>query len=64
MLTAWLNGDCYGWCITEYALTDDGLDWEEVDTLDSCWAYFDKEQALDDMKDMLKLLTATKTEEV
>ena len=53
MLTSWLNGDCYGWQIKEYALTDDGLDWEEVDTLDSCWGYFDKEQALDDMKDML-----------
>ena len=59
-LTRWLNGECYGWCITEYALTDDGLDWKEVDTLDSCGGYFDKEQALDDMKDMLKLLTATK----
>ena len=53
MLTSWLNGDCYGWQIKEYALTDDGLEWEEVDTLDSCWGYFDKEQALDDMKDML-----------
>ena len=59
MLTAWLNGDCYGWQIKEYALTDDGLDWEEVDTLDNCWGYFDKEQALDDMQNMLKLLTAT-----
>ena len=53
LLTSWLNGDCYGWCIKEYALTDDGLDWEEVDTLDSCWGYFDKEQALDDMQNML-----------
>ena len=53
ILTRWLNGECYGWQIKEYALTDDGLDWEEVDTLDSCWGYFDKEQALDDMKDML-----------
>ena len=61
MLTNWLNGDCYGWIIEEYALTDDGLDWEEVDTLDACWGYFDKEQALDDMQNMLKLLTATKT---
>ena len=61
MLTHWLNSDCYGWQIKEYALTDDGLDWEEVDTLDNCWGYFDKEQALDDMQDMLKLLTATKT---
>ena len=59
MLTRWLNGYVYGWQIKEYALTDDGLDWEEVDTLDACWGYFDKEQALDDMQDMLKLLTAT-----
>ena len=59
MLTAWLNSDCYGWQIKEYALTDDGLDWEEVDTLDNCWGYFDKEQALTDMQNMLKLLTAT-----
>ena len=56
-LTAWLNGDCYGWRIKEYALTDDGLDWKEVDTLDACWGYFDKEQALDDMQDMLNHLT-------
>ena len=53
MLTGWLNGECYGWQIKEYALTDDGLDWKEVDTLDACWGYFDKEQALGDMKDML-----------
>ena len=53
MLTSWLNGECYGWQIKEYTPTDDGLDWEEVDTLDACWGYFDKEQALDDMKDML-----------
>ena len=53
LLTAWLNGDCYGWQVKEYAMTDDGLDWEEVDVLDSCWGYFDQEQALDDMKDML-----------
>ena len=58
-LTRWVNGDCYGWQIKEYALTDDGLDWEEVDTLDACWEYFGKEQALDDMQNMLKLLTAT-----
>ena len=58
-LTHWLNGDCYGWQIKEYALDDDGLDWEEVDTLDNCWGYYDKEQALDDMQNMLKLLTAT-----
>ena len=56
-LTAWLNGDCYGWQIKEYALTDDGLDWKEVDTLDACWGYFDKEQALDDMQDALNRLT-------
>ena len=56
MLTHWLNSDCYGWQIKEYALTDDGLDWKEVDVLDACWGYFGKEQALDDM---LKLLTAT-----
>ena len=62
MLTAWLNGECYGWQIKEYALTDDGLDWEEVDTLDNCWGYFDKEQALTDMQNMLKLLTATKNQ--
>ena len=53
MLTSWLNGECYGWQIKEYALTDDGLAWEEVDVLDSCWGYFDKEQARGDMKDML-----------
>ena len=53
MLTAWLNGDCYGWQVKEYALTDDGLDWEEVDILESCWGYFDQAQASCDMKDML-----------
>ena len=58
-LTAWINGNCYGWQIKEYALTDDGLDWEEVDVLDSCGGYFDKEHALDDMKDMLNHLTKT-----
>ena len=63
MLTAWLNGDCYGWQIKEYALDDDGLDWEEVDTLDSCWGYLDKDYAFDSMQNMLKLLTATKTNE-
>ena len=57
MLTAWLNGECYGWCIKEYALDDDGLEWEEVGTIDSCWGYFDQEQALDDMKDALNLTT-------
>ena len=64
MLIAWLNGDCYGWQIKEYALTDDGLDWKEVDTLDACWGYLDKEQALDDMKDMLNNLTKNQPEEV
>lgn len=61
MLTGWLNGDCYGWQIKEYAL-DDGLDWKEVDVLDACWGYCDKEQALDDMQNMLKLLTANKNQ--
>ncbi len=61
MLTAWLNGDCYGWQIKEYTLTDDGLDWKEVGILDDCWGYFDKEHAIDDMKDMLNHLTATTT---
>ena len=56
MLTNWINGDCYGWKIIEYAL-DDGLDWVEVDTLDSCWGYLDQDQALDDMKDTLSHLT-------
>lgn len=59
MLTAWLNGECYGWYIKEYALDDDGLEWEEVDVLDSCYGYFDKEQALGDMQDTLKQLTKT-----
>ena len=54
-LASWLNDECYGWQIKEYALTDDGLDWEEVGVLDACWGYFDTHQALDDM---LKLLTA------
>ena len=62
MLTSWLNGKCYGWHIKEYALTDDGLDWEEVDVLDSCWEYFDKEQALDDMKDALNCLAPCSTD--
>ena len=52
-LTRWLNGECYGWQIKEYALDDDGLDWEEVDTLDACWGYLDKEQAIGDMQNML-----------
>ena len=52
-LTSWLNGEVYGWKIKEYALTDDGLEWEEVGILESCGGYFDQEQALDDMKDML-----------
>ena len=58
-LASWLNGECYGWQIKEYALTDDGLSWQEVDTLDACWGYFDNHQALTDMQNMLKLLTAT-----
>ena len=58
MLTAWLNGEVYGWEIKEYALTDDGLEWEEVGILESCGGYFDQEQALGDMKDALNL-TAT-----
>ena len=62
MLTSWLNGKCYGWQIKEYALTDDGLDWEEVGVLDSCWEYFDKEQALDDMKDALNCLAPCSTD--
>lgn len=53
MLTAWLHGECYGWYVEEYALDDDGLEWEEVDILDSCYGYFDQEQALGDMKDVL-----------
>ena len=68
LLTAWLNGECYGWHIKEYTLTDDGLDWAEVGTLESCWGYFDHEQALCDMKDMLITIctpqTTTTTEEV
>ena len=56
-LTNWLNGEVYGWLIKEYALDDDGLDWVEVDTLDSCWGYLDQAQALDDMKDTLTHLT-------
>lgn len=57
LLAAWLNGDCYGWQVKEYALTDDGLDWEKVATLESCGGYFDQEQASRDMKDMLNQLT-------
>ena len=55
-LTNWLNGDCYGWKIIEYALDDDGLDWE-VAMLDSCWGYLDQDKALDDMKEMLSHFT-------
>ena len=58
-LTAWINGDCYGWQVKEYAMTDDGLDWEEVGMPDACWGYFDKECALDDMKYTLTHLTKT-----
>ena len=57
MLTAWLNGECYGWYVKEYALTDDGLDWKEVDTLDNCWGYLDRDYAFDSMKDALNHLT-------
>ena len=57
MLTGWLNGECYGWQIKESALTDDGLDWEEVDTLDNCWGYLDRDYAFDSMKDALNHLT-------
>ena len=64
ILSSWLNGDCYGWQIKEYAPTDDDLDWEEVGILDDCWGYFDQEQALDDMKDMLNQLTKNQPEEV
>ena len=64
VLTAWLNGDCYGWQVKEYALTDDGLDWEEVGVLESCWGYFDQEQAIADMQDMLNQLTKNQCEEV
>ena len=56
-LANWLNGDCYGWQIKEYALDDDGLDCEEVDTLDSCWGYLDQDYALAAMKDALNRLT-------
>ena len=64
LLTAWLNGECCEWQVKEYALDADGLDWEEVDVLDDCWGYFDQEQALDDMKDMLNQLTTNQPEEV
>ena len=57
MLTSWLNGECYGWQIKEYALTDDGLDWKEVGVLDSCWGYLDRDYAFDSMKDALNHLT-------
>ena len=57
LLTAWLNGDCYGWQIKEYTLTEDGLDWEAVGILESCGGYFDKEHAVNDMQDMLNQLT-------
>ena len=60
-LTNWLNGEVYGWQIKEYAL-DDGLDWEEVDMLDSCWGYLDQDDALNDMKDMLNHLTKNESE--
>lgn len=59
MLTAWLNGECYGWCVKEYALSHDGLGWEEIDILDSCYGYFDQEQAAADMLNQLNQLTKT-----
>ena len=55
-LTRWLNGECYGWQIKEYALDDEGLDWEEVDTLDNCWGYFDQDYAFGSMQDALNHL--------
>ena len=64
VLSAWLNGECYGWQVKEYALTDDGLDWEEIGILDDCWGYFDQEQASCDMQDMLNQLTTNQPEEV
>ena len=63
-LTSWLNGEVYGWEIKEYALDDDGLDWEEVDTIDSCWGYLDQAQALGDLADMLNHYTQNQCEEV
>ena len=60
MLTGWLNGDCYGWQIKEYAQGDDGLDWE-VGTLDACWGYLDQAHALDDMQDALNCLAPCST---
>ena len=64
LLTAWLNGECCGWQVKEYALDADGLDWEVIGVLESRWGYFDQEQALDDMKDMLNQLTKNQCEEV
>ena len=57
VLSAWLNGECYGWQVKEYTLDDDGLDWKVVGVLESCWGYFDKAQAVADMQDMLNQLT-------
>ena len=57
ILSGWLNGECCGWQIKEYTLDDDGLDWQMVGVLGSCWGYFDQEQAIADMKDMLNQLT-------
>ena len=64
MLTAWLNGECYGWYIKEYALADDGLEGEEVGILESCGGYFEQEQALGDMKDALNYFTQNQCAEV
>ena len=61
-LTNWINGDYYGWHIKEYA--HDGLDWVEVNTLDSCWGYLDQDKALDDMKEMLSHLTKNQCEDI
>ena len=52
-LSSWLNGDCYGWQIKEYSIAEDGLSWQEVDTLDACWGYLDQDYARNDMKDAL-----------
>ena len=64
ILSAWLNGNCYGWQVKEYTLDDDGLDWKVVGVLESCWGYFDQSHAVADMKDMLNQLTTNQPEEV
>ena len=60
-LSSWLNGNCYGWQIKEYTPTDDGLDWQEVDTLDSCWGYLEQDYARNDMKYILNCLAPCST---